>query len=191
MATQTIPSIALGQEFAVCADDSSFYEIIDGQRVEVEPMGAFESVLASLLMKSIGTFAGENRLGLAVAETLFLLDLERNLQRRPDVAFVSYPRWPEPAVPRASAWDVVPDLAVEVVSPTNSAEEIDEKIVDYFAAGVRLVWVLYPNSGRVYVCKSAKHIDVLERTEELDGSDVLPGFRLPIQSLFDAVTKPE
>ncbi len=191
MATETIPSINLDPEFAVSADDSSFYEIIDGRRVEMQPTGAYEIALASALSEYLGPFARQSKLGVVVCEMLFVLDIVRDLRRRPDLAFVSYPRWPEPTIPQASAWDVVPDLAVEVVSPTNTAEEIDEKIVDYCAAGVRLVWVLYPNSGRVYVCKSANHIDVLEQTDELNGADVLPGFRLPIQSLFDAVTRPE
>jgi Uma2 family endonuclease len=106
------------------------------------------------------------------------------------VAFVSYPRWPEDHVPRAEAWDVVPDLAVEVISPTNLAEEIDDKLTDYFAAGVRMVWVLFPGSGRLYVYRSPEQVAGLDRSDELDGGDVLPGFRLPITTLFEAVTKP-
>ena len=132
----------------------------------------------------------QHKLGLVVTETLFVLDAQRNLKRRPDVAFVSYPRWREDRVPRTEAWDVVPDLAVEVISPTNLAEEIDDKITDYFTAGVRLVWVLYPASGRVYVYQSPERVTGLERTDELEGGDVLPGFRLPVAALFEAVTRP-
>jgi Uma2 family endonuclease len=106
------------------------------------------------------------------------------------VAFVSYERWPEPVIARENAWHVVPDLAVEVVSPTNLAEEIDTKIADYFQAGVRLVWVIYPDSGRVYVYRSPTQVTVLERTDTMDGGEVLPGLQLPIERLYEAVTKP-
>jgi Uma2 family endonuclease len=64
------------------------------------------------------------KLGLAVNEVLFVLNAARDLKRRPDVAFISYARWPSAVVERAAAWNVVPDLAVEMVSPTNLAQEI-------------------------------------------------------------------
>ena len=155
------------------------------------PMGAFETVLASWLCHLLNSFAAGKKLGLAVNETLFVLHVSRNLQRRPDVAFVSYTRWPTAVVARESAWNVVPDLAVEIVSPTNLAEEIDGKVTDYFQSGVRLVWVFYPDTGRVYVYPSPTQVSILERTDTLDGGEVLPGFQLPIVRLYEAVTKPE
>ena len=85
----------------------------------------------------------------------------------------------------------MPDLAVEIVSPTNLAEEIDRTITEYFQAGVRLVWVFYPDSGRVYVYQSPTHVGILERDDTLDGGEVLPGFRLPIAGLYEAVARPE
>ncbi len=175
----------------VAAEDERLYEVVNGERRELERMGAFETALASARAYHLLHFALQHKLGLVVTETLFVLDAQRNLKRRPDVAFVSYPRWPEDSVPRSEAWDVVPDLAVEVISPTNLAEEIDDKITDYFAAGVRLVWVLFPGSGRLYVYHSPEQVTVLDRSDELEGGDVLPGFRLPIATLFDAVTRPK
>ena len=189
-----IPSntIELEQEPAsLAAAEERLYEVIDGERRELEPMGAFETALAWVLSYHLGHFALQQKLELVVTETLFVLDAQRNLRRRPDVAFVSYPRWRDDQVPRAEAWDVVPDLAVEVISPTNRAEEIDDKITDYFAAGVRLVWVLFPVSGRFYVYQSPERVTGLERSDELDGGDVLPGFRLAVATLFEAVRKPE
>jgi Uma2 family endonuclease len=172
-------------------DDVERYEVIDGIRVEREPMGAFETVLASWLCFVLNSFAVGKKLGLAVNETLFVLNASRHLQRRPDVAFVSYARWPTAVVARASAWNVVPDLAVEIISPTNLAEELDSKITDYFQSGVRLVWVFYPDAGRIYVYQSPTQVSILERTDTLDGGEVLPGLRLPIVQLYEAVTKPE
>jgi Putative restriction endonuclease len=74
-------------------EDIERYEVIDGVRVEREPMGAFEMVLASWLCHVINSFAAGKKLGLAVTKVLFVLHAARNHQRRPDVAFVSYARW--------------------------------------------------------------------------------------------------
>jgi Uma2 family endonuclease len=113
-------------------EDIERYEITDGVRVEREPMGAFETVFASWLCHLMNTFAAGKKLGLAVNEVLFVLNAAHSLNRRPDVAFVSYARWSTPVVAREPAWNVVPDLAIDIVSPTNLAEEIDRKITDYF-----------------------------------------------------------
>ena len=172
-------------------ETDNLYEIVDGERKELEAMGAFEVMLASTLSAHMGPFALKHKLGAVVTEMLFVLDAEGDQQRRPDVAFVSYQRWPEKTIARTNAWNVVPDLAVEVVSPTNLAEAIDAKVTDYFAAGVRLVWVIYPESGRVYVYDSPDGCRVLERSDALDGGEVLPGFRLPIETLYQAVTRPD
>jgi Uma2 family endonuclease len=171
-------------------EDSERYEVVDGVRVEQEPMGAFETVLASWLCHVINSFAAGKQLGLAVNEVLFVLNAARTLNRRPDVAFVSYGRWPAAVVAREPAWNAVPDLAVEIVSPTNLAAEIDRKITDYFQSGVRLVWVFYPDSGRIYVYRSPTHVSIVERSGMLDGGEVLPGFRLSIAELYEAVVKP-
>jgi Uma2 family endonuclease len=171
-------------------EDIERYEIIDGVRVEREPMGAFETVLASWLCHVINSFAAGKKLGLAVNEVLFVLNAARTLNRRPKVAFVSYARWPTAVIAREHAWNVVPDLAIEIVSPANLAEAIDRKMTDYFQAGVRLVWVFYPDSGRVYDYQSPTLVSILERADTLDGGEVLPGFRLSIAGIYEAVAKP-
>src|SRR5438046_2163832 len=119
---------------AILDDDESLYEVINHQRRELARLGAFENLLASVLSQYMGIVALRDRCGVVVTATLFLLDAVADLQRRPDIDYVSYDRWPERTVPRVNAWNVVPDLAVEVVSQTNGAEEIDGKITDYFAA---------------------------------------------------------
>ena len=84
----------------------------------------------------------------------------------------------------------MPNLAIEIVNPTTLMEEIDRKITDYFQAEVRLMWIFYPDSGRVYDYQSPTHVSILDRTDTLDGGEVLPGFRLPIAGLYEAVAKP-
>jgi Uma2 family endonuclease len=171
-------------------EDDSLYEVVNGSRVEKNPIGAFESLIASILSFYLGPFALEHKLGIVATETLFELNPDGPLQLRPDVAFVSYARWPEASVARSPAWRVVPDLAVEIISPSNLASEVENKIVEYFEAGVRLVGVFHPDSGRVYVHKSLRDCQVLERTDELSGDDVVPGFRLPIEQIYAALTRP-
>lgn len=85
---------------------------------------------------------------MAVSQVLFVLNAAQDLKCRPDVAFVSYRRWSSTVVARVPAWNLVPELAVKIVSPANLAEEIDHKITDYCQSGIRLVWVFHPDSGR-------------------------------------------
>ncbi len=161
---------------AIAFEHAERFEVINGEHAEREAMGAFETVLASWLCHLINDFAVDRKLGIAVTEVLFTLDAQRDLKRRPDVAFVAYSRWPESIIAREPAWNVVPDLAVEVVSPTNLAEEIDGKVTDYFQANVRLVWVIYPHAARIYVYQSPTDVTVLQRADNLDGGTVLPDF---------------
>ena len=167
------------------------YEIINGNRQEKPPMGALAGTIAAELFFILGGFAKQHKLGRVVVEGLFTM--KPNLpQRRPDLAFVSSDRWPLPAALTEDppALDTVPNLAVEVVSPTNSAAEIFEKMQEYFEAGVQLVWVIYPLQRSIQVFESPKQSRVLSEGDELDGGPVLPGFRLSVSELFAAAAQP-
>lgn len=165
-----------------------FYEIVDGRLVENPPMGTEESLLASSLQVSMGFFARSNRLGRVTTETLFLIDRPRKLKRRPDLAFISDARWPlKRRVPRIEGWEVVPDLAVEFVSESNSANSVLVKVEEYFEAGVRKVWVVYPVVGKVYVYDAPVKVRILRRGDDLDGEDVIPGFRVALATLFEEI----
>jgi Uma2 family endonuclease len=121
--------------------------------------------------------------GRAINEALFGLAPHR--RRRPDVAFVSNQRWPrERALPSSDPWPVVPNLAVEVVSPTEQAEPLLRKLVEYFEARVELVWIIYPMLRLAYVYESLTRVRGLTATDELDGGTVLPGFKLALSVLF-------
>jgi Uma2 family endonuclease len=173
-------------------DDDVLYEIIDGKRVELPPMSAYAVRVSFRIASLIGQFAAMNNLGEAAHEEIFRLPLDRDRNRRPDAAFVSYHRWPKdrPMPIAGNAWEVAPDLAVEVVSPTDLIDELREKVVEYYQAGVRLVWVVYPRLQLVDVYESATHVRVLARTDELDGGAVLPGFRTPVVALFPEAAPP-
>jgi Uma2 family endonuclease len=174
-----------GQPPAEYLDDAERYEIIDGVKVEMPPMSAHSSVLGARLARLLGNFGVDHGLGEAYPEILFKLPLDRDRNRRPDVAFVPYSRWTKDRpIPDVNAWNVLPDLCVEVVSPTDRAEEVREKLDEYFQAGVRLVWVVYPRLQVVDVFNSPTEAQVRRRADELDGAPVLPGFRLKLADLF-------
>jgi len=166
-------------------DNGDHYEIIDGVKVELPPMSADSQMLGSRLARHLSNFGIAKDLGEACAEILFKLPLKKDRNRKPDVAFVSYSRWPKgKPLPSTNVWNVLPDLCVEVVSPNDLADEIETKINEYFEAGVRLVWVVYPRQERFYVYDTPSQVRRLTRSDTLDGGVVLPGFQLPLTELF-------
>lgn len=166
-------------------DQFDLYEVVDGARVEQPAMGALEVFLTGTLMRWIAPHVGEAHLGSVVMEMLFLLRTSPELKRRPDLAFVSAERWPlGKSVPRTEAWDVIPDLAVEVISKSNSADDVAVKIEDYFRAGVRQVWVVYAVTSKVHVYDSPTQVKILQRGDDLRGDPLIPGFRLSLATLF-------
>ena len=118
----------------------------------------------------------------------FPADLTRN--RRPDVAFIGYDRWPAnlPLPYKGEPAEVVPDLIVEVASPNDKAEELLSKAYEYLEAGARLVWLVYPALKIVHAYESPDSFRRFKVQDELDGGTVLPSFRVPMSSLFPEVT---
>jgi Uma2 family endonuclease len=165
--------------------EEGFFEVVE-RRLVVKPFWVTEAEIASELLGLLGPYARENGLGKVEVLMLYLLDPARALMRRPDVSFVSAERWPiRKRAPRAEVWDVVPDLAVEVVGPSRSEADLATRIEEYFAAGVRLVWAIFPLRDMARVYRSPSSRDDLRRDDTLDGGDVLPGFRLPLATLFE------
>jgi Uma2 family endonuclease len=166
-------------------DDAEHYEIIDGLKVELPPMSAEATAIATGLSTALNVFGVAKDIGRAYTEMLFHLPLPIDRNRRPDVAFVPFSRWPKNrSCPASSAWDVLPDLGVEVISPFDLAEEVLEKVQEYFRAGMRLVWLIYPSTQAVEVFENFKQARILTFDDELDGGIVAPGFRLPLRELF-------
>lgn len=167
-------------------ESDGLYEVVSGRRVELPPMGTFECWVASRLIGALNPFCTMNNLGRAVVETLFLLDATTDLQRRPDVAFVSYERWPKDrTLTSDSAWVVVPDLAVEVVSPSKTFPEVLAKVREYCEFGCRAVWVVVPSEEKVYVYRSPTEVRILSATDVIQDEALLPGFRLSVAELFE------
>ena len=172
-------------------DVESLYEIIDGEMKEKEPMGAYMTLLACELFAMLRDYVNQQKLGIVVTEMLFKFQRDPDRGRRPDVAFVSRERCRQSPLPREGDWGVVPDLAVEVVSPTNDATELEEKLVEYFRFGVRQVWVLHPEHRRLYVHESLRKVSVFNEDDSIPGGDLFPGLSLPLADLFAAVALAE
>ena len=113
-----------------------------------------------------------------------MMRLFPGLVRIPNVAFLSWSRFPNRRVPTEPIPDVVPDLAVDVLSAGNTAREMARKRQDYFAAGVQVVWEVSPNTRIVEVFTASDHSTVLHEAQTLEGGMVLSGFTLPLQELF-------
>jgi Uma2 family endonuclease len=157
-------------------------ELVDGVLVE-KPMGYYESWLASILMYFLGDYLKNHDLGILVGEA-GTIRLRRGLVRYPDVGFISWDQFPNRELPDEQIPDLYPDLAVEVLSPGNTEKEMARKRREYFAAGTRLDWEVYPKQRKVRVYTSAEQYAELGENQKLDGGEVLPGFALRIKDWF-------
>ena len=160
------------------------FELVDGRLVE-KKMGNKANWIASNLARMLGNFVAEHNLGwVFTSEAGYRLDPERpNLLRKPDVSFVRFGRLPgeEPA----DAYDnLAPDWAIEVISPNDTVLELDEKLDEYLAAGVRLVWVINPDIRTVKVYRPGSAIDEYRNGDGLSGGDVIPEFQCSVSNLF-------
>jgi Uma2 family endonuclease len=174
--------------------DEALYELVNGERVEMPPMSLLATRIATRLGTRLSRFVEIQRNGEVFVEGLFQLPLseDRSRNRRPDIAFVSSERRPAeaPLDPDADAGDFVPDLAVEVTSPTDRAEDQRGKVLEYFRAGVRYVWVVYPKLRVVDVYEPTGMVRTFGPDSILTGDPVLPGFEVSLAELFSPIGTP-
>jgi Uma2 family endonuclease len=164
------------------ARTGQLYELVDGVLVE-KGMGFRESLLACVLITILSNFVRPRNLGLVTGES-GMMRLAADLVRIPDVAFVSWERLPNRRVPSEPIPGLAPDLAVEVLSASNTPREMARKRQEYFAAGVRLVWEVEPTARTVAVYTAAEQSTVLHEADTLDGGAVLPGLALSLREVF-------
>ncbi len=165
-------------------DDGVRRELVRGELREMTPAGHTHGRIAMRFSGPLEQFVRENDLGeVYAAETGFLLARNPDTVRAPDVAFVTRER-------AAAVGDVggyfpgAPELAVEVVSPSDTYAEVESKVEDWIRAGCRMVVVINPKSRTVKVRRTVTDVTVLTIEDVLDGTDVVPGWRLPIRYLF-------
>lgn len=158
-------------------------ELIDGTLVE-KTMGAFESYVGLQLATLLNEFLRLHNLGIALGAD-GMLQLFPTQVRIPDACFISWQRLQGSGFPDKPVPTMVPDLAAEVISRGNTDQEMNRKLKEYFDAGVRLVWYVYPTTKSVEVYTSPQLISVLHEGEVLDGGEVLPGLSIPVTKLFE------
>lgn len=181
--TNPTPGTATEQDVIdIEEQESRLCELVDGVLVE-KTAGIYESNLASRLIYFLNAFILKLDLGVVTAPD-GMMRLTAGLVRIPDVSFISWNQLPDRRVPRVPIADLAPDLAVEIISPSNTTREMERKLQEYLAAGVRLVWYVHPGPKEVHVHTAERH-DVLTIDQKLTGCDVLPGFALPLQQLFE------
>ena len=164
------------------AREDRLYELIDGVLVE-KVMGARESLVAMEVGHHLKSFLEHQPLGVVLGEA-GMLQLRPGLVRIPDVSFISWDQMPSGEFPSEPVPNLYPDLAVEVLSRSNTAAEIRLKVAEYFEAGSRLVWIIDPKTQTAEVYVASDECHRLRATQSLDGGNVLPGFKLPISKLF-------
>ena len=162
-------------------------ELVGGKLVE-KPVSALASFVAAVVSRLIGDFVERHGLGFAFDPDLTYqcFPTDPNLVRRPDVSFVRRGRFEGNQFPEGHV-RIAPDLVVEVLSPNEKAYDVDEKVDEYLAAGVRLIWIINPESRAVRVDGSNKPSVVLRENDSLDGGQVLPGFSVSIRDIFAKV----
>jgi Uma2 family endonuclease len=167
------------------ADDENRYELVRGDLMMMSPASPVQGRYAARLTYALGGYVDGHELGeVYTAEPGFELQPEPEpVVRAPDVAFVCKDRIPPPDQ-QAGFWPLAPDLVVEIISPSETAEEIQDKVQDYLAAGTRLIWLVYPSIRAVVEYQSPTQIRQLGVEETLEGGEVIPGFRYPLKDLF-------
>ena len=181
MAATTTRRVATEDDLHAMPEDGQKYELVDGE-IRVSPAGDRHSLIALQLGALLLTFVKQRKLG-----HVFGADAGFRLPggnvRSPDVSFMAAGRFPDDQVP--DDWgSVVPDLAVEVLSPGDRPRYILDKVGEYLEAGVRLVWVIDPRHERAVVYRSISDVRELGPADSLDGEDVISGLRFVLRDIL-------
>jgi len=184
-ATQTTTaSLMTAEELFQLPDDDYRYELVEGGLLHMPPSGGEYGYLAINVGALLRNHVKAHDFGVVCgAATGFILKRNPDTVRAPDVAFIAKARIPAEGIPR-TYWPFAPDVAVEVVSPDDRFDEVQEKVAEYFTAGARLVWVVLPKTRTVLVYRAFHDVRSLGINDELSGEDVIPGFTCRVAELF-------
>ena len=172
------------EDLLALADDENRYELVRGELIMMTPASARHGKFVARLVRALGSYVEEHELGeVYTAEPGFELEAEPLTIRALDVAFVRRDRIPPEGEPEGF-WAIGPDLVIEIISPSETAQAIHEKVADYLRAGTRLLWLVYPASQTAMEYRPPMEARRLTVEDDLDGGDVVPGFRYPLRRLF-------
>ena len=158
-------------------------ELVRGVLVVREPPSTSHGDRAARLTVRLGAFVEREGLGKVFAQdTGFKIEREPDTVRAPDLAFVTQDRLTQ--IPPEGYAELAPDLVVEILSPSDRPGEVLEKVGQWLSAGVRLVWVLDPGRQHARVYRADGAVTIVGAAEDLDGEDLLPGFRCPLHQIL-------
>jgi len=164
--------------------DGHRYELVDGEILDMGNAGMEHGGIGSLLGGVLAIYVRQQKLGI-VCDSSTGFTLKNGNKRSPDVSFVSRERLKGLKRPPRGFFQGSPDLAVEILSPSNTIEEIHDKIVEYFENDTRLVWVIHPDEKYLLVYHSPEPDRFLRSSDCLDGESVVPGFSMAVSELFE------
>ncbi len=161
--------------------DGSKQELVKGVIVTMPPPKGRHGIVQLAIGAILHNFVKPKRLGWVVTEAGTKLERNPDTLRGPDVAFYSISRQPKPP---EGYFEIPPDLAVEVLSPDDRSGKVREKIREYIAAGVKLIWLVDPDAQTVRVYHKSIRGSELDETDTIDGGDVLPEFSCKVADFF-------
>jgi Uma2 family endonuclease len=179
----TLPKFITAEEFWALPETEGKRELVRGEVVTWMPVGGIHADIAAELLLRLRTWAKQGGHGYVAQEAGYLVQRNPDGVRAADVSFVRQDRIPERGIPEGF-WNLAPDLAVEVVSPYETAQDIWDKVNDYLNAGTPLVWVVYPRSKHVVVYRPNGMAQTLQVSDQLQEMQVLPGFSIKVSELF-------
>ena len=164
--------------------DGFRYELVEGELKQMSPSGTKHAAVIFNLTGLLAPHFRANNLGQGFgAEAGFKIASDPDTVRAPDIAFVRRERIPSTGIPE-NFWPIAPDLVVEVVSPGDTFQEVEDKVEQWLAAGTLAVWVVNPKRRSVSVYRSMTDVTRLSEADELEGQDVVPGFRCKVAEIF-------
>ena len=160
-------------------------ELIEGELIEMQPAGFLHGVTGNVLNVELAFYVMQQNLGVVtMAETGFKVATNPDTVWAPDIGFIAKNRLPADLTTVRGFFPGAPDLAVEVVSPGDTYEEVETKTARYLDSGTSLVWIVRPRQQRVEVHRADGTSQLLSPTETLDGETVVPGFSLSVSRIF-------
>lgn len=174
------PTLLTGEDLLRMREDGKRYELARGELIEKSPPGIEHGKRSGRIVRLLDEFVEDHDLGTVTVESGYYLERDPDTVRGPDVAFISKERL-DPDAEVLGFGDIVPDLAVEVISPSDTYAEVTAKVNEYLSAGVRMVWVVDPAFHRVTVYPGGV---ILSDDDTLSGGEVVPGFSVPLPRLF-------
>lgn len=179
----TITTDLTAEAFWLLPEIAKRRSLIRGEVIEQMPPGARHGVIATAFSLRLGLWAVQHRAGIVGTESGFILARDPDVVRGPDVYFIRAERLPEGGIPEAF-WSLAPDLVVEIVSPSETAEDVREKVRDFLAAGTALIWVVFARTREVIVHTPDGLARTFHEGESLREPTILPGFAHTVAEFF-------